>query len=263
MQIAEKTILLTGAAGGIGSAIAKQLAGRGARLILADLNATALQALQQQLPGEHLILAEDLSTGAGLDAVYALCAAQANGLDVLINCAGLMDFTFVEQLSASRLQLLMNINVLMPILLTQKLLPLLQRQAGPTSILNLGSTFGSIGYPGFSAYCSSKFALRGFTETLRREMASSNVHVLYVAPRATATALNSDVINQMNKALKNSMDSPDTVAQAVLKAIEKGRATTFVGWPEKLFVKINGLLPKLVDNALRKQLPTIRHFCQK
>lgn len=84
-----------------------------------------------------------------------------------------------------------------------------------------------------------------------------------MAPRATQTALNSDAITEMNKALKNSMDSPEKVASIVVNAIKKQTASTFIGWPEKLFVKMNGLLPNLVDNALKKQLSTIREFSQK
>ena len=243
--------------------IAKQLAQAGASLLLADRNEAQLTALIAQLPGKHTPVVADLSSDAGRGSVLTACQGLANGLDILINSAGAMDFSFIEKVNPERLDMMMQVNVMMPILLTQTVLPLLKKQPTATAIVNIGSTFGSIGYPGFSAYCTSKFALRGFTETLRRELSQDNVSVIYVAPRATQTALNSDAITEMNKALKNSMDSPEKVASIVVNAIKKQTASTFIGWPEKLFVKMNGLLPNLVDNALKKQLSTIREFSQK
>jgi short-subunit dehydrogenase len=67
----------------------------------------------------------------------------------------------------------------------------------------------------------------------------------------------------MNKELHNAMDPPEKVAAEVIDALKKQRSVSYIGWPEKLFVRINGLFPWLVDNALKKQLPTIRHFAQQ
>ena len=155
---------------------------------------------------------------------------------------------------------MLDINLLSPILLCQEMLPLLGKQA-VARIINIGSTFGSIGYPGFSAYCASKFGLRGFTEALRRELDGSAVQVSYIAPRATRTELNSDAVVAMNAELGTAMDDPDAVAAAVIRSIVGSRRSDqYIGWPEKLFVRINALLPGLVDNSLRKQLPVIRRF---
>ena len=95
-------------------------------------------------------------------------------------------------------------------LLCQGLLPLL-RNRPEAAIVNIGSTFGSIGHPGFATYCASKFGLRGFTETLRRELADTEVQVYYVAPRATRTDMNSAAVVQLNEELGNAMDPPDVV----------------------------------------------------
>ena len=106
----------------------------------------------------------------------------------------------------------------------------------------------------------SKFGLRGFSEALRRELADTPVQVVYVAPRATATAMNPAPVNELNRALGNAMDAPEAVAAQILQAMEKDERRRFLGWPEKLFVVINGILPKLVDKAMLKQLPVIRRF---
>ena len=156
----------------------------------------------------------------------------------------------------------MQLNVTATLQLTHRLLPIL-RQQGRALVVNIGSTFGSIGYPGFTAYCASKFAIRGFSEALRRELADTQVKVLYLAPRATRTSMNSDSVVAMNTELKVAMDDPQLVARTVRAAIESEREELYMGWPEKLFVRLNGLLPRVVDQALRKQLPVIQRFARK
>jgi len=127
-------------------------------------------------------------------------------------------------------------------------------------ILNVGSVFGSIGHPGFVAYCTSKAGMKMFSESLARELADTNVKVAYIAPRATATALNSNKVNDLNLALGNSVDSPDHVAQQIIAQLKSGKILQYLGWPEKLFVRVNALLPSVVHNALVKKLSIIKGF---
>jgi short-subunit dehydrogenase len=123
--------------------------------------------------------------------------------------------------------------------------------------------FGSLGYPGYVAYSASKFAIRGFTEALRRELSSTTVKVHYLAPRATRTPINSSAIERMNAKLGVAMDSPETVARAAVSLLETGRPSAVVGWPEKFFVRLNALFPRVVDRAVSQQLPTIEHYAQR
>lgn len=92
-------------------------------------------------------------------------------------------------------------------LLTHALLPLLQR-APEAAVVNVGSAFGALGHPGFTAYCASKFGLRGFTEALARELADGKIRVLYLAPRVTATAMNDSRVEALNTALGHVVDPP-------------------------------------------------------
>ena len=148
-------------------------------------------------------------------------------------------------------------------MLVHDLMPHLRDAMEPV-VLNIGSTFGSIGHPGFSAYCASKFGLRGFSEALRRELADTPVRVCYLAPRATRTELNGPRVDALNSALGVQSDAPVLVAAEVLRALqEPARFRIFLGWPEKLFVFLNSLLPRLVDQALRKQLPVIKRFAHQ
>jgi short-subunit dehydrogenase len=139
------------------------------------------------------------------------------------------------------------------------LLPKLRNKSSAL-ILNIGSTFGSIGYPGFSLYASSKFGILGFTESLRRELADSNIVVKYFAPRAAKTAINNDKVMAMNAELGTKMDSPEVVAKALMTFLTQASSQWYVGWPEKLFVKINSVFPKLVDSSIIKQLPIIKRY---
>jgi short-subunit dehydrogenase len=157
---------------------------------------------------------------------------------------------------------MLGLNLVATVQLTRALLPLL-RQQRQALLVNVGSIYGSIGYAGYATYCASKFALRGFSEALRREVADTGVGVLYVAPRATRTSMNSAAGVALNSALKVSMDAPEQVAAEVLKAIVADRSELYLGWPEKFFVRLNGLWPGVVDKALRKQLPLIRQFSHK
>ena len=258
MDIHGKTVVLTGATGGIGRAIAKQLSDKGARLVLVARNPDRLFGLVGQLGGgDHRAVSADLNTSEGRSSVAEACH---DGVSLLINCAGINDFGMFEQNSPDTVRSLIEVNLTSPILLCLELLPLLEQQ-DEARIINIGSTFGSIGYPGFSTYCATKFGLRGFTEALRRELDDSAVSVSYIAPRATRTDLNTDTIVAMNEALGTAMDEPSVVAVAVMRDLYgASRPNKYVGWPEKLFVRINALFPGLVDNSLRKQLPTIRRF---
>ncbi len=257
MQLNDSRILITGASGGIGQAIAHLMDKQGAQLLLAGRNQQTLEALKAALSGDHDIVIGDQNSETGRQGIVSAC--QQNGLDGFINSAGVLDFNFYEQQSSTTIEQMLNTNLVSPMLLCHDLIPLL-KQKKDTLIINIGSTFGSIGHPGFTAYCASKFGLRGFTEALQRELADTNVRVLYLAPRATSTGLNSNAVTQLNTALGNTVDTPEAVAKELLAMLSTQQTQRFIGWPEKLFVRINALFPKVVHSALVKKLPIIhRH----
>jgi short-subunit dehydrogenase len=262
MRAADMRVLLTGASGGIGRALAAELHGRGASVMLVGRDVRTLAELLVELGGESTRLQAcvgDLATESGRHDVAARAAAW--NCNVLLNNAGLGEFCFIDEQTDAGLERLFAVNVLAPMQLTRTLLPYLRSQPR-ASILNIGSVFGSLAYPGFAAYSASKFALRGFTEALRRELADTNVTVQYLAPRATRTGMNETAVEHMNAELGVTMDPPEVVARAAREMLEDGRREAVLGWPEKLFVRINALLPRVVDGSLRKQLPIIRRHAQ-
>lgn len=260
MKLSECRALLTGASGGIGQALVERLVAEGARLLLVGRQLQPLETLAARFPGQVEVLRADIAERSGREAVVA-AAQRFGGLNCLINGAGINRFSLLEQHDEQAIAELIGLNVTATLQLTHRLLPLL-RQQGRALIINLGSTFGSIGYPGFAAYCASKFALRGFSEALRRELADTQVKVLYFAPRATRTAMNAANVVAMNDELNVAMDDPQSVAAQLVAAIAREQGESYLGWPEKLFVRLNSLLPRVVDQALRKQLPIIQRFAR-
>jgi short-subunit dehydrogenase len=260
-------VVLTGAAGGIGSAVAHALAPRSQSMLLVGRDAGKLAALAAELgrasPQVELrTVAADLNTAQGRAAVLAAAEALPGGANLLVNNAGVGQLAWFEDQDEDQIAHIVHTNVLAPMLLVRALLPLLHRQTG-ARIVNVGSILGDIGHPGSVAYCASKFALRGFTEALRRELAGSRVRVQYLAPRATLTPLNSPAQMALNAELGVASDAPEVVARALLDLLDGTRGERHIGWPERLFVRINRMLPSLVDSSLLKQLPVIRRHAQK
>ena len=247
------TALITGATGGIGRELAVQLASRGTRLVLAGRDAVRLVELAGRTGG--MACPGDLATPEARQQLVD--AASARGVDLLINAAGVPSFGRYQSMTESDITAAALVNLTVPMLLTRSLLPtFLTREAA--MIVNVGSTFGRLGFPGFAVYSATKAGLRGFSEALRRELADTRVQVLHFSPRATRTEFNDSRVNALNRAMNTPVDPPEAVARALLQAIERGAADVQYGWPEKGFVQINQLLPRLVDRALRGKLRAVQ-----
>lgn len=260
MKIAQARVLLTGATGGIGSAIASAFIARGASVLLTARNEAALRQLRAHLGSERVELcAADLTQAQDRERLCARAREWHGGIDTLINSAGMSELRLFDLHAPTDIERALSINLLAPMEMCRELLPHLQRQSS-ARIVNIGSVVGSIGLPGYTVYCATKFGLRGFSEALRRELADSHVRVHYLAPRATQTALNSPAVVAMNEALGTRCDPPERVASELIRMLDREQAAGVIGWPEKLFARLNQLVPRLVDGALRKQLPIIRQY---
>lgn len=255
IDLKHRNILITGAPGGIGSEMTKQLNAAGANLALHDRSADALQALQQSLPkrSNHIeIIVLDLTDKNAGSELIRLALQQLGKLDMVINLAGIQTFKALDDLTPAQIDLQIALNLTIPIQINQAAARLFTAQGGGT-IVNIGSTFGSIGFAQFSVYSAAKFGLRGFSEALRRELQDTPVDIIYIAPRATQTSMNSGAMYEMAEKTKMNIDTPQEVASYIVKAIQKRKPNTFIGFPEKVFCKINALFPGLVDSALAGQ----------
>lgn len=241
MKANEARVLLTGASGGIGQAMAATLRGAGAQVMGVGRH-PAPRADQPWVQA-------DLTTVEGLAAVAGAAAAwRAN---VVVHAAGVPAFGPLPSMAPAQMMTVLQANLLAPMALTQALLPQLQRLP-QAQIVFVGSALGRIGLPGFSVYGASKAGLHGFAEALRRELAGGPVQVQTLAPRSTRTAFNGSAVQAYNQATGTGSDAPELVAAALLTLIENEAAEAFLGFPERLAVRLNGLLGALLDGSFAK-----------
>ncbi len=266
MNLNDKKIILVGACGGIGVEVSRLLVSLGAYVVLVDKNQACLDDLLKELllSGENLeekiiTIASDISVEKDRREIIAKTLSNFGEIGILINLAGLMSFTQFELEDPETTELLFKVNVLAPMHLSRMVVPHMVEK-GSGQIVNIGSIFGSISFAWFATYSSTKFALRGFSEALRRELDGTGVKVNYIAPRAVKTPFNSDSITQMCEHLNTKMDPPFEVAKDIVNAIQNETKDKYLGFPEKIFVRINALFPRLVDKVLKKQNQEAKKF---
>ena len=262
MKLENARVLFIGAAGGIGRHLARELLDAGAHPCLVALREDELESLREFLgaSGDHArFLAADVTRKADRERCVQTMLNDLGGVDMLINLAGINAFARYEEQSAESIERIMSVNTIAPMLMVHALLPHMLRQR-KGQIVNIGSTFGSIGFSCFTAYSASKFALRGFSQALRRELAGSGIGVTYVAPRGVDTPLNPPEVYAMAEEVNMAFDKPEMVAREILLAVKKGCKEKYIGFPESLFARINGILPGVVDNSLRKQNEVMKKY---
>jgi short-subunit dehydrogenase len=251
MLLEKRSIVITGAGSGIGRALALAAADRGAHLVLIGRRLAALEETVKLLPtgGRSNLVMADITSALGRADIVNAC--RRHGVDILINNAGIVASGLLSGLKDEDLVRIMLTNVAAPIALTRDLVPLLKLSDRPR-IVNIGSVFGDIGHPYFAAYCASKFALRGFSDAVRREFAADGIGVTYAAPRATRTPA-ADGFHDLVAPFAMTLDDPATVADRIMKGIEDEASIIYPGGPERLFIWLQRLLPVVIDWVLGKK----------
>lgn len=262
MDLYDQHIVLTGATGGLGEALAHALAARGAVLGLVGRDANKVQSLQQAIAaagGHAYALVMDLTEPDMSSRLLRQAVTVMGRVDVLINNAGVLSFAAFESQSEDSITQIINVNVTATIQLSRAFVAyFMQRERG--HLVFIGSIFGSLGFPHFATYCASKFALHGFSQALRRELADYSIGVSYVAPRAMATPMNADNTTAMWQAAGQAIDFPQAVASKVVRALQTEQEEVFIGQPQSFFAWLNGVAPKLVSLGLRQQARLARRF---
>lgn len=241
-------IVLTGAAGGIGSLVAHRLTALGAHIIGVD---------RIDCPQCAETIVADLSTPAGLALLGAKLAGQR--VDRLVNIAGMQYFGPFEQQDIDNLWRGYAVNLIAPAVLSRAVLPQMQAR-GTGHIINIGSMLGAVKYPFFASYSSAKAGLQGLSEGLRRELAGSGITVTYVAPRAARTAFNSAAVVRFMALTGMKTDEPDFVADQIVGAITGRKKEVFIGFQERIFMRLNALFPRLIDAGISSQAVKARHI---
>jgi short-subunit dehydrogenase len=189
LDVRGRTSVITGAASGMGAEVAVELARRGARLALVDRNAEGLESLAAQLDGDgHTTHVVDLTDDAAVAALATEVAASHPHIQTLITCAGSSMLGSIDQLTMDEMRWLMDVNLWGTVNITQALLPALRREPA-AHITHLVSIYGLAAPAGRIPYAMSKFAVRGFTESLRHELERSSVTVGAVYPAGVKTGI--------------------------------------------------------------------------
>jgi NAD(P)-dependent dehydrogenase (short-subunit alcohol dehydrogenase family) len=260
---------ITGAGSGIGRALANALARHGAHLALSDIDDTGLAETVAQCEGFGVKITSEHLDVAYRDAVYAWAdrvVADHGRVNLIINNAGVALGATVESMSYEDFEWLMNINFWGVVYGTKAFLPYL-KQAGEGHIVNLSSVFGLISVPSQSAYNAAKFAVRGFTDTLRMELEieGANVSVTTVHPGGIKTniARNArmdpsirDVAGDPEKAAaefeRAFITSPEKAAGQILAAVQRDRRRALIGPDAKAIDLVSRLPAGLYQSILTR-----------
>src|SRR5215469_1060275 len=190
-EFSGRTAVITGAASGIGRALAVALATRGANLVLADRNETGLTETIHLISGSRVSITShvlDLADAAAIAAFPSQVSRDRRKIDILVNNAGVALGGTFEQIDERDFQWLFDINFWGLVRMTRAFLPQL-RMSDDALLVNVSSIFGIIAPPGQTAYAASKFAVRGFSQSLRGELSKSNILVILVHPGGIATSI--------------------------------------------------------------------------
>ena len=250
-SISGSRILITGASQGIGKSLAELAAARGGNVLAVARSENLLQELAEQVRskgGKLHTLQADITDPADRQKMVDAAINSMGGLDILINNAGIGATGHFADVSPERMRKIMEVNFFGLTETTRVFLPLLQK-GNRSAIVNISSIAGKRGIPARSEYSASKFAVQGFSEALRAELAKDGIDVLVVCPSLTQTNFSQNMLEQ--KALVQ-LDhlrgmTAEQVARAALRAIERGKNEVCLSIKGKLIVLFSRFLPRFVD----------------
>lgn len=267
-NLRDRVAVVTGAASGIGQALAENLAASGCRLALSDINEAGLEEVAERLRGNgHNVFAEQLDV-ADRDAVYAHAErvkAHFGEVHVVINNAGVALGVLVEDMSYEDFEWLMGINFWGVVYGTKAFLPYL-KEAGEGHIVNVSSVFGLVGIPSQSAYNAAKFAVRGFTESLRQELdlAHYGVSCTCVHPGGIKTNIARNARMRDVSAITGTRDreelvadfekmfrtTPADAARTIIRGIRGDRRRVLIGSDAQMIDKMQRSMPTLYQKII-------------
>ena len=248
-----KVAIVTGASSGIGEATSRELAARGAAVVLAARDEEKLEGLARRISasgGRALAAKTDVTDAASVEAMVERAVGELGPLDILVNNAGLGLSGRVADLRAEDLRYVFEVNVLGPLNCVQAALG----HMGPGArIINVSSVIGRRAVPKVGGYCATKFALGALSDSLRVEIADRGITVTSVYPGTTLTAFreNSRRTRDEKRGWRPKGVTPEKVAEKIADAAEKGPRDVFVTLPDRLYIAGTTLLPGLADRVLR------------
>jgi len=231
ISLSEKRVLVTGAGGGVGRAIATRLLGEGARLMLTDRDAAALERLAAELNDTQraATFTADVSSAAGVDALFGAVDSRLGGLDILVACAGVGSEPLMAFTDDSWRDVIES-NLLSYVACTRKAIERIrQAPRGTGSIILLGSISVHIKAVGESVYNAAKGGVASFAETLRKELIRDEIRVTLIEPGAIGSAMQPfDDAERARRIASQQLLPPAEVAEAILFAATRPRGVDCV-----------------------------------
>lgn len=247
-----KNIVITGGSDGIGKALVMQFLSLGAKVATCGRNAQKLADLEKTCANEHLkVFTADVSKKEDCEAFIKAALQQLEGIDVLINNAGISMRALVSEVKVETLQQVMDINFWGTVYTTMAALPSIKERKGV--IVGVSSIAGYRGLPGRSGYSASKYALNGWLEALKTELYGSGTHVMWVCPGFTSSNIRNAALDKDAKAQGESpmdegaMMSSEECAKHIIHSIEKRKRTLVLTFTGKRAVFMNKFFPGLAD----------------
>ncbi len=257
-SISGSRILITGASQGIGRALAELAANRGGRVLAAARSDKLLRELADKVKAAGGILETvqaDVTSPEDRQRMVEAAARCFGGLDILINNAGIGATGHFCEMDPSFLRQIMEVNFFGLTETTRLCLPLLKQGKRP-AIVNISSIAGKRGIPARSEYSASKFAVEGFSEALRAELAKDDIDVLVICPGLTQTNFSHNMLERKARVQLDHLRgmTSEQVALATLRSIERGKHQTILTLQGKLMVLVSRFFPRLADRIARRKV---------
>jgi 3-oxoacyl-[acyl-carrier protein] reductase len=246
--------VVTGAASGIGRAIAMALAREGVDLILLDIDAPALAAAAADARAvgvDVLTQSCDLAAAGDVEDAIATIRYRCSALSILVNCAGIAYYGATHNMPSAQLERLLAVNLLAPIRLTYALLPILAQQP-EAHIVNVCSIYGLVSMRKAVAYQTSKFGLVGFTMGLRAEYWRRNFGLTALCPSFVKTPLLAKLSDEKEVVPDWICVTPETIAERTIRAIHRNQGLVVVPMSARVLWWLARMLPFLLDWTMRE-----------
>ncbi len=256
-SLANKRVVITGASSGVGRALAERLAEEKARLLLVARRVEVLDELAAELANRGCerpaVVTGDVTQPDARAAVVAEVGRLWGAVDVLVNNAGVSAHGRFATSTPETLRRVMEVNFFAAAELTRESLPLLQ-EGDRALVVNVGSALGHRGVPHNSEYCASKFALRGWSESIRAELKPLGIGVLMVSPGTIDTEFFDHLVSRQGATPWPEQKGVPAaaVAEQMVAAIAWGRAEVFPNWRGRSLVMLNRVAPRLVDRVMNR-----------
>jgi len=259
-KIEGSRMIVTGASSGIGRALVRRLAERGARLVITARREERLSELKAECetaPGDVAIVPGDITEPDLRQRLLDAAGEHYGGLDVLINNAGIGAMGPFAEADEKRLRQVMEVDFFAAAELIRSALPLLRQSTRPM-IVNVASVLAHRAIPGKSEYCAAKFALHGLSDSIRAELKGEGIDVLLVSPSTTSTEFFEREIDARGRKpgfTKYGSQSPDQVARHAVNAIRRGKDEVILTLGGKALVWLDRLCPPLANWVIARFTP--------